>query len=871
MRLLAFIFMALIPGFAFAEVLNLTPPASDITVTNFLSALFGDLVGVSGGSNPMALVIGKFNAVVLLVGGILLAYTLIGGTMQTAHDGEMLGKKWSSMWTPIRTSLGVAAIVPMGSGYCVIQYVVMWLVMQGVGAADVIWSEYADRSDPLAEIAIMQNNSRGAQMADLLLQQNLCTTVINWELYRASLASDGGAAMAADIGYIGPVEPLSAPPSPTSTFEKNVCGSFEMPSVALTNNETLQTWFGQTFDQAAFSSAITRAHTNAYRKLDRDMGWLAYKIYKDDVYNSMSPAGQQTRGNEFKTAVNEYNKTINDAARAAADSVSRDNDVARYASRDGWGMAGAWYMKYVYVQTALNQEISRYPDVIPPNLGAIPPEFKDIYTSFLGRYNVIKRSGKFTSELGIETMLSDTKNPVNSTESSSGDSLKKYLNDSYGSVLSAPKKYLQSTIGNKNPVLASKDFGDYVFTSTITGTLGLAVLATILPGSSVMVVLPIIFALVGGLMGFSAMLAFYLPMAPFIIWFGVVIGWVVLVIEAVIAAPMWAVAHLHPDGDGIVGRGGQGYSLILGLTLRPALAVLGLIAAMVLIVPVGHFFNRTYWAVFEISQGNSVQGLFTFVACIAIFSVVYVSIIHRVFALIHVIPDQILRWIGGASSDLGSYAGDLGNAGKASASAIGGVAGGLAGQSLQSGQQYQRLKAERNTANEARMGKEAQQEGNAIAQFSAMQNGDKEHGRGMGAAMMAGDSAAKAYANNPENKPKLTGNATNDDAENTRFLKGMGNAREEAEMKAFNKHHEDPTAWGAAQEYKKERSKRGMGDPTGAEMNYFTDSRASINAAQNGSFSVNKFVDQQQVRAGGMATPPVTTVKPAPVAGNVIK
>ena len=46
--------------------------------------------------------------------------------------------------------------------------------------------------------------------------------------------------------------------------------------------------------------------------------------------------------------------------------------------------------------------------------------------------------------------------------------------------------------------------------------------------------------------------------------------------------------------------------------------------------------------------------------------------------------------------------------------------------------------------------------------------------------------------------------------------------------------------------------------------NVETDSRASINAAQNGSFSVNKFVDQQQVRAGGMASPPITTVKPNP-------
>ena len=884
---LAILLAMFMPAVAFADAMNLVPPSSDITVTSFLSALFGDLVGNGGGANPMASVIGKFNAVLILVGGILVSYTLVAGTMKTAHEGEMLGKGWSSMWIPLRTSLGIAAIVPIGTGYCVIQYIVMWLVMQGVGAADLIWSAYADRSDPLAEIAIMQNNSRGAQIADLVLQQQLCLTVVNWELSRANVAGDGG--RAADFGYVGPIEPLSAPSSPTSTFEKNMCGGFELPSVGLAPNTTLQTWFGQTFDQASFSAAITNAHTSAYKKLETDMGWLAYKIYKGNPYvpvvatatgvsvgTAPTMSDQNARGDEFRAAVNTYNKTIADAARDAVASVSKTNDVAKYASRDGWGMAGAWYMKYVYVQNALNQEISRYPDVVPPNIAAIPPEFKDIYIEFLGRYNVIKRSAKFTNELGIETVLGDTKMPLEPGKNGSGalaspissSVIQKYLNESYGSVLSSPKRFLQNTIGDKNPILAAKDFGDYVFTTSMTGTLGLSILAAIVPNSTMTVLAPIIFALVGGLMGFSALLAFYLPMAPFIIWFGVVIGWVVMVIEAVYAAPMWAISHLHPDGDGIVGRGGQGYSLILGLTLRPALAILGLIAAMVLIVPAGQLFNRTYWAVFEISQGDSVQGLFTFVACISIFSVVYVALIHRVFGLIHVIPDQILRWIGGASSDLGSYAGDLGNAGKANAGVIGGVAGGLAGQSLQAGQQRRQLQLGKANANETRMAKEAQQEGNSIAQFSAMQSGDKEHGRGMGAAMMAGDNAAKAYANNPANKPKLTGDATNDDNENTRFLKGMSNAREEGEMKSFNKHHEDEGAWGAAQEYKKERAKRGMTEPTGTEMNYFTDSRKSINATQNGNFNVGTFVDQQQARAGSGAGGNTNVKPPEPDRGG---
>ncbi len=73
----------------------------------------------------------------------LAAYTLIAGTMSTAHDGEMLGKKWSSMWLPVRTALGTAMILPAAGGFCAAQVMVLWMINQGVGLADTIWNTYA--------------------------------------------------------------------------------------------------------------------------------------------------------------------------------------------------------------------------------------------------------------------------------------------------------------------------------------------------------------------------------------------------------------------------------------------------------------------------------------------------------------------------------------------------------------------------------------------------------------------------------------------------------------------------------------------------------------------------------------------------------
>jgi len=131
-------------------VLNqFTPPAGDTSV-DFLREVFGDIVGLiaTGGkatSQPADAVLGSmmsiFNSAVLFIGMLFVAYTTIKGTVDSAHDGELLGKKMSSIWVPLRTVGGTALLLPLGSGYSLIQIGVLWLAVQGVGVADKLWTE----------------------------------------------------------------------------------------------------------------------------------------------------------------------------------------------------------------------------------------------------------------------------------------------------------------------------------------------------------------------------------------------------------------------------------------------------------------------------------------------------------------------------------------------------------------------------------------------------------------------------------------------------------------------------------------------------------------------------------------------------------
>lgn len=140
-RLATTILLFLCPALVLADgSLSFAPPASDYSVI-FLGNLFGIVDGVlhGTGSQIMGTMFGVFNSAVLALGGIVIMYTLMVSTMNTAHEGQMLGQKWSSIWIPVRSTLGLALLIPKASGYCLMQIFVMWIVIQGVGAADKVW------------------------------------------------------------------------------------------------------------------------------------------------------------------------------------------------------------------------------------------------------------------------------------------------------------------------------------------------------------------------------------------------------------------------------------------------------------------------------------------------------------------------------------------------------------------------------------------------------------------------------------------------------------------------------------------------------------------------------------------------------------
>ena len=81
-------------------------------------------------ADPLLGGIKVFNGGCLIIGGILAAYTILAGTLNTAHDGEMLGKKFSSVWIQFVIRLALLWFFRSWWRLCVMQAIVMWLVIK---------------------------------------------------------------------------------------------------------------------------------------------------------------------------------------------------------------------------------------------------------------------------------------------------------------------------------------------------------------------------------------------------------------------------------------------------------------------------------------------------------------------------------------------------------------------------------------------------------------------------------------------------------------------------------------------------------------------------------------------------------------------
>ncbi|MBR4742301.1 MAG: DotA/TraY family protein, partial [Desulfovibrio sp.] len=150
------------------------------------------------------------------------------------------------------------------------------------------------------------------------------------------------------------------------------------------------------------------------------------------------------------------------------------------------------------------------------------------------------------------------------------------------------------------------------------------------------------------LWAYATFVAYVVPAMPFLIWLAALAGWVLMVLEMLIAAPFWLIGHGMSEGEGFSGQWGKnGYFLWFSIFLRPALLVLSMFVCFMVMQATGHVLGALA-APFIESQAEIgavglgiVGGIFMFL----ILSAALALLTYTLFSFVTKIPDRIMRWL----------------------------------------------------------------------------------------------------------------------------------------------------------------------------------------------------------------------------------
>jgi conjugal transfer/type IV secretion protein DotA/TraY len=119
-------------------------------------------------------------------------------------------------------------------------------------------------------------------------------------------------------------------------------------------------------------------------------------------------------------------------------------------------------------------------------------------------------------------------------------------------------------------------------------------------GSIITVLVPILMAVIMILWVAGGMIGIYLPLVPYLVFTFTALGWVLLVIETIVAAPIVALGLVSPSGEHL-GKAAPAVQLVANVFLRPSLMVIGFATAAKLAEAMIGMLNYGFFATVDAS------------------------------------------------------------------------------------------------------------------------------------------------------------------------------------------------------------------------------------------------------------------------------
>lgn len=695
-------------------------PGSDWSAA-VLKSMF-PLPGLTGGSSTGAgstvivQLAGQFTSFVGIIAMAFFAYTLIMHIFRAAESSQLLGNNqtWMSV---VRTGFAAVMMFPIAGGFSSGQWLVMQGALWGAGMAKAAYGFAVNAIGPDAAV-IAQPMIPGTQSLVLAMIRNeLCMDLVN--LASATAGSSPlipTPAMTAIDDSTGGYISYRYAMSNGNASGLPVCGALTMRQ----SEKIPTTIAGLRVDMAAVqSSVLSSVLTGTVRPGVAPIAqqvWLTKKPDALSGLNDVYTRAVSNYTNALTAAATSVQSKINSALASNA-SQGRNGALDLQASAVqqstlGWTAAGAYYLSIARANASTLSLLSGLPIASGPLDYGLPRSLvndlapiRSMTDGFLNTLRtVVNSQDGITQPLGAPTSLADAQDAESmgmltrmfAVMNFNGNTINKIMgifNQNTASVWTDPFGNLLQ-LGQTLIVIALSGMGLAAAASTTVGTVGMiggALMAGSVGGaltaaafSAVVNYLAIpIFAFLLAMITPGLIISYVLPMIPYTLWIAGVTGWIILVCEAMIAVPLWMLAHMTLGGDGLHGRAVEGWGLLFNVMFRPVLMVIGLFMSFFVFSSVSWLIRQSFGiaANFALAGGNVVTNFLGLVILLNIFVMTEVTAAFMSFRMIALLPHHLPRLIGFSAAsrvDMDGFA-------EKAAVGAGGLASTQIGRNLQQG------------------------------------------------------------------------------------------------------------------------------------------------------------------------------------------
>ena len=683
---------------SFGGLFNTANPDKDIAF-RLMREVFGipELFGAvkqTAFHKALHVLLNFYNLAILLVAVLVFLYYVIVVVAETAQTGTPFGKRFSHIYAPFRLVIAIGLLVPLNHGLNASQYITLYAAKAGSGFATTGWTQFNNAvNNPLgAQTPSLIAETKAPDVEALVEFMNVAVSCkLAYPIFDPDKKIEQMCAYKKDEKYIK--MDCDASSSKPVKDVKIIFGIEEGDTVIPTCGVVVQT-INVPMEESTTAGDPGNLHKEYIKavKLLWELG-LVEKMANAFVQARNSGGTPITHGKGYhppgdhrKDIVMKAREEIVKAVKQHYIDARKNVDLKmRQEVKDlGWGGAGIWYNRIAqingaYVTATLSMPtVERWPqvaqhvldqkksadsrfqgcDMFQPNLADGKPvklERGDKDKIYAAIFNDIYKywtcdKARNASNYFLDTMLSIF--GLNGLMTIRDKATTKGADGKETTVEVHPLAKL-SALGKGLVESAVRSLGYAVGFSVLGGAVGVLSphFGNALEAASKMFVS---IATIGLSIGF---LTFYiLPFLPFIYFFFAVGNWVKGIFEAMVGAPLWALAHLRIDGDGLPGKMAvKGYHLILEIFLRPILTVFGLLGGMAIFTALAMILNEVFDLVVVNTAGVNLEdtkdkGLGRHIVDVFFFTCLYAVILYMMavssFKMINLVPNMILRWLG---------------------------------------------------------------------------------------------------------------------------------------------------------------------------------------------------------------------------------